>query len=193
LYNLVAKNTIFAATKILYTMKAQKSYQNWLKTAAFYESELPKYSEQDFSKKQTEEAWSIGQMYQHLIKGTMFFHIKFAENALESAENSHEGKTFPGKLSFFIGGFPPVKIKVPASAEYTPPQPKSKETVAEDLQKLKIMLKDLAEKIDASPSKGKTKHPAFGYLTAFEWYQMIDMHFKHHLRQKKRLDQFLGK
>jgi hypothetical protein len=174
-------------------MKAQQAYQNWLKTVAFYESELTKYSEEDFSKKQTEETWSIGQMYQHLVKGTMFFHVKFAENAVSSEENAHEGKTFPGKLSFLLGKFPPIKIKVPASSEYTPPQPKSKEAIVEGLQELRIMLKNLAEKIDSSSSKGKIKHPAFGYLTAFEWYKMIDMHFKHHLRQKKRLDLFLGK
>jgi DinB superfamily len=174
-------------------MKAQKSYHNWLKTVAFYESELPKYSESDFFKKQSEEAWSIGQMYQHLVKGTMVFHAKFAENALATDENSEEGKTMPGKISYLIGGFPPIKIKVPASTEYTPPQPKSKESVIEDLKNLKIQLQDLAEKIDASDSRGKTKHPGFGYLTALEWFQMIEMHFKHHLRQKKRLDKFLGK
>lgn len=174
-------------------MKAQKSYQNWLKTVAFYESELPKYSESDFAKKQTEEAWSIGQMYQHLVKGTMVFHAKFAEKALSTDENSGEGKTMPGKISYLIGGFPPIRIKVPASTEYTPPQPKSRTAVEEDLENLKVQLKDLAEKIDTSNSKGKTKHPGFGYLTALEWFQMIEMHFKHHLRQKKRLDKFLGK
>lgn len=173
-------------------MKAQKVYQNWLKTVAFYESELPKYSAADFTKKQSEEAWSIGQMYQHLVKGTMVFHAKFAEDALASDENSAEGKTMPGKISYLIGGFPPIKIKVPASTEYTPPQPKSKEAVMEDFVNLKIQLKDLAEKIDASDRKGKTKHPAFGYLSALEWFQMIDMHFKHHLRQKKRLDALLN-
>jgi DinB superfamily len=172
-------------------MKAQKSYQNWLKTAAFYEAELPKYSADDFCKKQSEEAWSIGQMYQHLVKGTMVFHAKFAKDALATTENSSEGKTMPGKISYLIGGFPPIKIKVPASDEYTPPQPKSKEAVMEDFVNLKIQLKDLAEKIDASNSKGKTKHPGFGYLTALEWFQMIEMHFKHHLRQKKRLDTLL--
>lgn len=174
-------------------MKAQKIYQNWLKTVAIYASELEHYSDEDFSKKPADDAWSIGQMYQHLIKGTTFFHAKFIEKALESNADSQEGKTMAGKVSFFINAFPPIKIKVPATPEYTPPQPKSKQAVADDLQKLKILLKDLGEQIDASTSIGKTKHPAFGYLTAIEWYKMIDMHFRHHLRQKKRLDQFLGK
>jgi DinB superfamily len=174
-------------------MKAQKVYQNWLKTVAYYEAELANYSEVDFSKKPAEDAWSIGQMYQHLVGSAAFFHAKLVEEALKSDDNAGESKTFPGKLSYFINGFPPIKIKVPASPEYTPPQPKSRQAVSEGLQKLKISLKDLGEKVDASSSKGKQKHPAFGYLTAFEWYKMIDMHFTHHLRQKKRLDQFLGK
>jgi hypothetical protein len=38
---------------------------------------------------------------------------------------------------------------------------------------------------------GKTAHPAFGFLDAFEWFQLIEIHFRHHLRLKNRLDKFL--
>jgi hypothetical protein len=36
------------------------------------------------------------------------------------------------------------------------------------------------------------KHPYFGYINAQEWYHHIVMHFAHHLRQKKRLDEFIA-
>ena len=39
--------------------------------------------------------------------------------------------------------------------------------------------------------KGKTKHPGLGYFSAEEWLQFAEMHFRHHLRQKKRIDEFL--
>jgi hypothetical protein len=39
---------------------------------------------------------------------------------------------------------------------------------------------------------GKTKHPGFGYFSAHECLQFADMHFRHHLRQKKRIDDLLA-
>ncbi|PFI45332.1 hypothetical protein COI73_19775 [Bacillus cereus] len=32
------------------------------------------------------------------------------------------------------------------------------------------------------------EHPGLGYLNAAEWFQLISMHFAHHLRQKSRLE-----
>jgi hypothetical protein len=39
--------------------------------------------------------------------------------------------------------------------------------------------------------KGKTKHPGLNYFTAKEWLQFAGMHLRHHLKQKKRIDDFL--
>jgi len=53
-------------------------------------------------------------------------------------------------------------------------------------------MKNILQTVEQSPLESKTPHPAFGYLNAREWYQIIPMHFHHHLRQKSRLDKFLG-
>lgn len=45
--------------------------------------------------------------------------------------------------------------------------------------------------ISKSPFKGKTKHPGLDYFSAIEWLQFAEMHLRHHLRQKKRIDHFL--
>jgi hypothetical protein len=45
---------------------------------------------------------------------------------------------------------------------------------------------------DISTSQ-KVQHRAMGYLNAEEYFQLIDMHFRHHLWQKERIDQFLLK
>jgi hypothetical protein len=37
------------------------------------------------------------------------------------------------------------------------------------------------------------KYPFLGYLNAAEWYTIAGLHMKHHLRQKRKLDKFLGK
>jgi hypothetical protein len=45
--------------------------------------------------------------------------------------------------------------------------------------------------ITQSPYKGKTKHPGLHYFNADEWLQFADMHFRHHVKQKKKIDDFL--
>ena len=50
----------------------------------------------------------------------------------------------------------------------------------------------LCTAVENSNPKIKVEHPGFSYLNAKEWYQLIEMHFRHHQRQKKELDQFLN-
>jgi hypothetical protein len=92
---------------------------------------------------------------------------------------------------FCINLFPPVRIKVPPSPTYTPKQPESREKIKAGMRLLQKRLQDLSGEIDNAVHFGKTKHSSFGYLEAKKWYQLIVMHFRHHLRQKKRIDLFL--
>jgi hypothetical protein len=94
-------------------------------------------------------------------------------------------------MTYWLGRFLPIRIKVPASPEYTPVQPDGIIQIRERLDVLKAEMTRTAARLQSARESGKTKHPAFGYLNAQEWFQLIDMHFRHHLRQKKRLDQFL--
>jgi hypothetical protein len=172
-------------------MTMKNVYDKYLQIAGIWKSELDKYSDEQFSKKPSQESWSIGQVYEHLVIGTLNFHIKQIEQCLLSDANQKEKKTFPGKLMFFINSFPPVRIKVPPSPTYTPQQPESKTTIEAGMRLLRKKLQDLSGEIDTVAHFGKTQHPALGYLNANEWYQLIVMHFRHHLRQKKRIDLFL--
>jgi hypothetical protein len=174
-------------------MNISKLQAELLEQIDIYEKSLSQYSEADFLRKPSEDAWSVGQVYMHLLDATRFFHAKQVETAMSSDAHAGEGKNFRFLMAkTFFGGFPPIQIKVPPTPEYTPPQPQSKAFVAENLEKLKAFTQDLSEKVAQSKSKGKTKHPAFGYLTAQEWFWMIPKHFKHHLRQKGRIDEFLA-
>jgi hypothetical protein len=112
-------------------------------------------------------------------------------SAFSDDENQREKKTFLGKLIFTVHAFPPVRIKVPPSPTYTPKQPENKEKIKAGMRLLKKKLQILSGEIDHAVHVGKTKHRALGYLEAKEWYQLIVMHFRHHMLQKKRIDLFL--
>ncbi len=157
----------------------------------FWKSELNNYNDEQFSKKPADDKWSIGQLYYHLAFGTQNFHLKMIELCLEQKNVVLDRpKNIKGKISFLIGGFPPVKIKVPPTEQYTPKQ-SSVEEIKSALDQLSVKMSTVSALVDNSNSKVKVAHPGFSYLNAKEWYQLIEMHFRHHRRQKAELDLFL--
>ena len=86
--------------------------------------------------------------------------------------------------------FPDEMLEGPRNAYM--PQPESKEQLMTDLLNLKTKMNNAATLISESPFHGKTRHPGIlNYFSANEWLQFADMHLRHHLRQKKRIDDFL--
>lgn len=154
---------------------------------------LDKYTDEQFLLKPSEESWSVGQVYEHLIRATEFLHFVQIKQCLQMNGSDAAGeKNIKGKISYTLGMFLPVKIKVPPTPGYTPPQPKSKRDVEERIKNLLPLLKEFLPLLETANPNNKTAHPGLGYLNAQEWFQIIGMHFHHHLRQKSRLDKFLG-
>jgi hypothetical protein len=70
------------------------------------------------------------------------------------------------------------------------PQPESIDQLNLDMRQLKTDAFVLWQK--TADARGKSKHPGLGYFTAQEWFQYVEMHMRHHLRQKARLDTYLA-
>ncbi|MBL7959735.1 DinB family protein [bacterium] len=173
-------------------MNVQKTLTRFESVANEWLLSLDSYSEEQFTKKPDADSWSIGQVYNHLIAGTNRFHMQHIASCLDGkGKNIRGGKKFPGKFVFLIGSFPDTKIKVPPSDAYTPKQPAGIADMRSGLIQLIEKMRATAAKIGAASNSMKTEHPAFGYLNAQEWFAMIEMHFRHHLRQKARLDKSL--
>lgn len=97
----------------------------------------------------------------------------------------------PGAKKLFLNnGFPDEKIEG-APGNDSIPQPGNKEDLMHCLLKLKEDMNAIKILITQSPYKGKTKHPGLNYFNADEWFRFADMHFRHHVKQKKRIDDFL--
>ena len=54
-------------------------------------------------------------------------------------------------------------------------------------------MNDAAAQIENNKSRGKTKHPGFNYFNAIEWLQFAEMHLRHHLKQKERIEKNLNR
>ncbi len=150
---------------------------------------LEKYSFSQLCVKPSPVSWSIGQVCMHLIADTQFY-IEQIRRCIATNDYAAEEATPNGRIMLQNNAFPDELIEGnPANALM--PQPESKEQLLADLVNIKTEMNTLAAKVLASACHGKAKHPGLGYFSAAEWVQFADMHFRHHLRQKKRIDDFL--
>ncbi|MCR6522135.1 DinB family protein [Lysinibacillus capsici] len=158
-------------------------------TVERYLAELTKLNMDKIHRKLNEEDWSIGQMYVHLIQSA-FMHLHNVEQCLagnESTLNPTKEKTEQGKIVFKLEQFPAVRIKVPASRNYTPQSPESMEHLVEGLHSVVERMRNTESVLLQVPVSNKILHPAFGALNAQEWFMLIEMHYRHHFLQLDRL------
>ncbi|MFF2158133.1 DinB family protein [Paenibacillus chitinolyticus] len=157
-----------------------------------YIHELENYSLEELTRKPEEDQWSLGQMYVHLIGSVLYRHLPIME-ACRTSSGSEEaaGKTESGVEAYARGSYPPIRIQIPPSKEYTPLQPESKEQLVSGLRDVISAMRAIQPTLVDIPTANTVTHPGFGELNAVEWFALVEMHYRHHLRQKERLDAFL--
>ncbi|MDR7074239.1 DinB family protein [Fictibacillus barbaricus] len=162
-----------------------------LKLIETYIGFLKDYSLEQLRHTPGQGVWSIGQMYDHLIV-VAHEYLDKVEACATTVEEQKQGKTEFGEYLFNIGGFPPIKIKLPDELDTPPDNTKSKENIILELNQLINRMKELEMKVENINPNYKDKHGGLGWLNAQEWFALVGMHFRHHLRQKYELDQKLG-
>jgi hypothetical protein len=183
--SIIGRNTMKPAPAVLRDFEA---------TAAIWKEWLGKYGEDEFVREPEGGGWSIGQVYFHLVNGTRQYQLRQVALCLEGKWTVVPGgKKFPGKVIFALGSFLPVRVTVPPSETYTPKQPAGIASMKAGLDGLCQAMRETAPRIAAAAPDMKAAHPILGFLNAAEWYQLIEMHFRHHLRQKRRIDRLLGR
>ncbi|TJY41990.1 DinB family protein [Cohnella pontilimi] len=155
-----------------------------------YKSQLMRYSIDQLRYISEPGVWSLGQMYDHMIL-TALDYLDQVQSCASAKVEQRLGKTEAGDQLFKAGSFPPIKIKLPDGPENSP---SNSETVDDLMRGLDSVLKRMSEwegKVDAVTPNYKVRHDGFGWLTAREWFDLVGMHFRHHLRQKSELEQKL--
>lgn len=183
-------------TKALYLSCMGKMYNRFEKIANTWLAALDTYTMDELLKKPSDESWSMGQVYIHITTANKYFLGKNA-NALANGEGfeTGKGKNKWGHAVFLFNMFPPVNVKMPKkdTGGTEPIQPDSKEQIERKIKENLAFFKDMEERVANAPKNQTKKYPFLGYLNAAEWYTLAGLHMKHHLRQKRKLDKFLGK
>ena len=133
-------------------------------------------------------AWSMGQLYLHLINDTAYY-IEQIKICLDTNDNTQKDATPFARQLFMNNDFSDELIEGGPSNALIP-QPESKEQLMKKLTQIKIEMNHLAKLLEKSHFKGKTKRRGLGYFSAAEWFRFAEIHLRHHFRQKKRLDDF---
>ncbi|MDW0111508.1 DinB family protein [Sporosarcina aquimarina] len=152
-----------------------------------YKSFLTQYTRDQLCYIPEPGVWSVGQMYDHLIV-VAHEYLDSVDACEKVAGEQKQGKTEFGERLFRNGGFPPIKIKLPAELDAPPDNSKTREEILLELDRLSERMKRLEMKVEDINPLSKVEHGGFGWLNAKEWLDLVSMHFCHHLRQKERMD-----
>ncbi|OWA36297.1 hypothetical protein B9G55_09010 [Saccharibacillus sp. O16] len=179
-------------------------WQSVQQSTQHYLEQMERLSLEQLRRQPAEEEWSLGQMLLHLSQAALRMQFENARRCLSEpaalsdrpsasiAEDSALPKTQAGEAMFRVGSFPPQRVKIPASPQYTPPQPDSKEQIRAALDQVLEALEELEPLAASTLSQQTVAHPRLGGLTAKEWLQLTEMHYRHHLLQEERLLMELG-
>jgi DinB superfamily len=157
-----------------------------------YKQSLNGYSDANFSKKQSETIWSLGQMYEHVCASATLFFLANVNRCLDQRKGQLGGEmTVVGQKLYDLGAFPPQKITIPDDFKGLPIIPKSKNAYVDEINRILEQSFGLLEKLQADQGLYTTQHPIFGALNANQWFKNLEMHTRHHLRQKAELEGYL--
>jgi hypothetical protein len=162
-------------------------------TMQAYLSALDRYTDEQFVAKPHELEWSLGQMYEHLYGANTYFFLANMKRCLEQRKGQEGGEmNATGQNIFKHNSFPPIKVKVPDAVRGPEPEAKSKEAykaLFEETLHNGLILADAAAN---DPGTYKTYHPVFGWMNALQWFQGTETHARHHFRQQKEREEWLG-
>jgi DinB superfamily len=157
----------------------------------YWIAQLDQYSFEQLCSKPAPGKWSLGQLYLHLLADTNYY-IGQMEGCVLSNDHAGEEASPDGREMLLNNDFPDEVLEGSPNNSLIP-QPGSRDQLRNEMIKLRDDMNDMADRLGKTPFRGKTKHPGLNYFSAVEWLQLAEMHFRHHLRQKKRIDEFLGK
>lgn len=155
-----------------------------LKSLDFYFQFLKDVNANDFEKIPSNGAWSLGQVYSHIIGVNIMSHIALEKCLIKTAELKTRKPHWKVRLILFLGRFPPGKIKAP-TAVATEVKSFTKEEASNQLIRLIKKVNEYDYNSKTLDKNYKVKHPRLGYLDAESWFRFMLMHTNHHIKQVK--------
>lgn len=146
---------------------------------------LDSYDLEMLSRQPMPGSWSLGQVYVHIIGETKHF-IGQMKLTLLNTSNADGEMHHDAKKMFADNSFPDMQLHAPTNAHT--PQPGSKAELLDGLLSIQKEVSQLYKDFDDHKPGGKSEHPGLWFFSSLDWLQFAEMHMRHHLRQKERID-----
>lgn len=163
-------------------------YTRLVETLDAYSAGLNTYTESQFLSKANDETWSLAEMYKHTMTAGQKFFLANTKRCLEKRNGQEGGELNErGKPLIALGEFPDIKIKVPEAVKsviLTRPMAEYNT----DIEAIRSSAAAMVDAINNDEGTYKIAHPVFGFMNAHEWFLNLEMHTRHHLRQKQNLE-----
>ncbi|GAO44859.1 DinB family protein [Flavihumibacter petaseus] len=165
----------------------QEKLQEFNETVERWISFTGTCSRERFYFQPSQGGWSIAQVYAHLIADTIWMSQQM-QTALLLPYHTAETMKPEAIQMFQANSFPDLRIENPFNDPMITP-PEHQQAAADALAHLRREINDLFDAHGEDIMHGKSAHPGLGYFTAAEWLQFATMHFRHHQRQKQRIEE----
>lgn len=173
-------------------MSPSEISKNLSNTFEIYLSSLPSYTHEAFDFKKEEDIWSLGQMYEHLYTSGIYFFLANINRCLEKRKGTLDAA--PNKSGFFVlknNEIPEGKYERPDTGRNPEPVSRGIQFYEKNLPQLLTEFLKKEDLVSNDSGEYRTEHPYFGFLNAREWYQSMEIHLRHHLRQKAELESYI--
>lgn len=157
-----------------------------------YYSGIETYDLDTFKYKKESEVWSLCQLYDHLCVSNAFFFLANVVCCLEERKGQIGGeKEIQGAYVIKYNSMNDGRYKGPSGSQQPcageDPRDHYGKMLVEQIEDVKVVAGRLAMGFN---SEYKCKHPILGWLNALEWFQVLEIHLRHHLRQQGELEAF---
>lgn len=176
-------------------LKSKQILESYIQIVDKWIELIDKYSEEEYYWKPDSKQWSICEIVSHLIVTANICTQKSIDCSNALGEKRKAG--FKTKLFSMMDSFPPIRIEIKEIPQGLEPMYKPVELSKEDAKKGLIATIDLMKKAESLLSSAdenmRIEHWAAGDFNAFQWFKSVEMHIRHHFRQKERIDKLLNK
>lgn len=176
-------------------MKSKKAVKKFTKTSQEWLDELEKLDAKSITLKPSENQWCMAELYDHVMRVAHTYQIPNLHKCINAGVTKGYAKNYKGLVIFDLNYLPSTKMRLesfpPKIATGFTPIIKPKHDLVREFKTFIEEVKNLEPVLETSDSSKKNKHPFFGWINATDWFRLIDIHIRHHLKQRERIKTYI--
>ena len=170
-------------------MKPRQVLDRLDRTTAEWRRRIDAFDDRTFQLPPAPDQWCAGQVAHHVALASDYL----LDNALACARGEGERGRWAAlpALMFLAGSFPPIRIRLgeipPALEPIRHPDPVDRDLARRLLERMEERMRAAADPVGRASPAIRREHFTAGWFNGAQWFQSVEMHARHHLRQVDRL------